>query len=65
MKFSLSKIKNHKIFRVGGNGMGYAKREGGFSEIGELIFNDVHQTIPVRTPRFDGVVENFHDQIED
>ncbi len=46
-------------------GMVYAKRESGFSEIVERIFKGVHRTIPVRVPRFNGAVENFHDRIED
>ncbi|MGB9721771.1 MAG: hypothetical protein ACPL28_09875 [bacterium] len=46
-------------------GMVYAKRDSGFSALVERIFKGVHRTIPVRTPRFIGAVENFHDRIED
>jgi len=45
-------------------GMVYARRDSGFTELVERVFNGVHRTIPVATPRFNGAVESFHNRIE-
>ena len=42
-----------------------AKRTAAFTRLVEQRYNARHTTIPVRAPRFNGVVENFHGRVED
>lgn len=42
-----------------------AKRTAAFTRLIEQRYGARHTTIPVNTPRFNGVVENFHGRIED
>jgi transposase InsO family protein len=43
----------------------HAKRTSPFTRLVEQRYGARHTTIPVRTPRFNGVVENFHGRVED
>ncbi len=42
-----------------------AKRTSAFTRLVEQRYGARHLTIPVRAPRFNGVVENFHGRVED
>lgn len=42
-----------------------AKRTSAFTRLVEEEYHARHTTIPVRTPRYNGVVENFHGRVED
>jgi len=42
-----------------------AKRASAFTRLIEQRYGARHLTIPVRAPRFNGVVENFHGRVED